>query len=111
MLKKIAEAYAENSQIYNGAIFAFLIAVLTHRRGSCMDRIVGGILCGLFSTGLYYGIVSIFPTVPQCAAVAIGSFVGFVGVDECKRIILEKIKTVLNAGSGSHAGEDEKNNR
>lgn len=71
-----------------------------------MDRIVGGILCGLFSTGLYYGIVSIFPTVPQCAAVAIGSFVGFVGVDECKRIILEKIKNVLNTGKKDNETND-----
>lgn len=107
MFKNIVEAYAENSQVINGAFFAFLIAVLTHRRrGSCMDRIVGGILCGLFSTGLYYGIVSIFPTVPQCAAVAIGSFVGFVGVDECKRIILEKIKNVLNTGKKDNETND-----
>lgn len=106
MLKKIVEAYTENGQVINGAIFAFLIAVLTHRRGSCMDRIIGGILCGLFSTGLYYGIVSIFPTVPQCAAVAIGSFVGFVGVDECKRMILEKIKNVLNRGNNNNETND-----
>lgn len=60
-----------------------------------MNRIVGGILCSLFSTGLYYGILSVFPTVPAYSAVAIGSFVGFVGVDECKRLILARIRFFL----------------
>lgn len=60
-----------------------------------MDRIAGGILCALFSTGLYFGILSVFPTMPAYSAVAIGSFVGFVGVDECKRIILDKVKSFV----------------
>lgn len=59
-----------------------------------MDRVSSSLLCSLFSTGLYYGIVSLFPAVPSVAAVAIGSFVGFFGVDECKRLILDKIKAV-----------------
>lgn len=64
-----------------------------------MDRVSSSLLCSLFSTGLYYGIVSFFPSVPSVAAVAIGSFVGFFGVDECKRLILDKIKFAVGKSS------------
>ena len=90
MIEKLTEFFNNHSDVITGGFFAFLIAVLTGK-GQIMERITGGILCALFSTGLYYGLLSIFPTIPTYSAVAIGSFVGFVGVDECKRIILEKI--------------------
>lgn len=94
MINKIIEAINNNSEVITGGFFAFLIAVLT-RKGDLMDRIAGGVLCALFSTGLYFGILSVFPTMPAYSAVAIGSFVGFVGVDECKRIILDKVKSFV----------------
>lgn len=104
-LDKIADWLYENATVLMGAGFAFLISMLTHKEGKCMDRIGSSFLCSLFSTGLYYGIVSFFPSVPNVAAVAIGSFVGFFGVDECKRMILDRLKSLI--GSGRKGGRDE----
>ena len=67
-----------------------------HKKGSCMDRITGALLCSLFSTGVYYGIISLFPSVPPEAAVAVGSLVGFLGVDECKDLLMKKLKKLLD---------------
>lgn len=72
-----------------------------------MDRVSSSLLCSLFSTGLYYGIVSLFPAVPSVAAVAIGSFVGFFGVDECKRLILDKIKFAVGKSSKEKDNEND----
>ena len=72
-----------------------------------MDRVSSSLLCSLFSTGLYYGIVSLFPAVPSVAAVAIGSFVGFFGVDECKRLILDKIKVAVGKSSKEKDNEND----
>ena len=104
-MDKIAEWLNENASVLMGAGFAFLISMLTHKEGKCMDRLSSSFLCSLFSTGLYYGIVSFFPSVPNVAAVAIGSFVGFFGVDECKRMILDRLKSLI--GSGRKGGHDE----
>lgn len=95
MFEKIANFISSHSEVITGGVFCFLISVLSAKKGTIMNRIVGGILCSLFSTGLYYGILSVFPTVPAYSAVAIGSFVGFVGVDECKRLILARIRYLL----------------
>jgi len=86
---------SENSAVITGAVFAFMIAFVQKKEGNVMEKITGAFLCSLFSTGLFYGVVSVFPQCPQVAAVAIGSFVGFYGVDECKRLIAEKIKNLL----------------
>lgn len=94
MINKLLDMINSNSEVITGGFFAFIIAVIT-RKGNLMDRLAGGILCALFSTGLYFGILSVFPTMPAYSAVAIGSFVGFVGVDECKRIILDKVKSFV----------------
>lgn len=90
-----------------GGGFAFLISMISHREGKFMDRVSSSLLCSLFSTGLYYGIVSLFPAVPSVAAVAIGSFVGFFGVDECKRLILDKIKVTVGKSSKEKDNEND----
>lgn len=104
-LDKIADWLYENATVLMGAGFAFLISMLTHKEGKCMDRLGSSFLCSLFSTGLYYGIVSFFPSVPNVAAVAIGSFVGFFGVDECKMMLLDRIKILI--GSAKKGSDDE----
>ena len=58
-------------------------------------------LCSLLSTGIFYGLVSVFPHIPQEAAVAVGSFVGFYGVRETKRLILDNLRTILSGKKGS----------
>lgn len=104
-MDKIWAWLSENMAVVVGGGFAFLISMISHKEGRFMDRVSSSLLCSLFSTGLYYGIVSLFPAVPSVAAVAIGSFVGFYGVDECKRLILDKIKIAV--GKSSKEKDDE----
>ena len=106
-MDKVWAWLSDNVAVVVGGGFAFLISMISHREGRFMDRVSSSLLCSLFSTGLYYGIVSLFPTVPSVAAVAIGSFVGFFGVDECKRLILDKIKIAVGKSSKEKDNEND----
>lgn len=90
-MEKILEWLNNNVPVVTGAAFAFCISLMTVREGSFRERLTKATLCSIFSTGIFYGMVSIFPTCPPEAAVAIGSFVGFYGVDQTKALILDKI--------------------
>ena len=90
-MEKILEWLNNNIPVVTGAVFAFCISLMTIREGSFRERLTKATLCSIFSTGIFYGMVSIFPTCPPEAAVAIGSFVGFYGVDQTKALILDKI--------------------
>ena len=70
-MEKFLTWISENSAVICGAFFAFMIAFI-QKKGAFMEKISGALLCSLFSTGLYYGVVSFFPAVPDVAAVAIG---------------------------------------
>ncbi|MBQ2329108.1 MAG: phage holin family protein [Oscillospiraceae bacterium] len=100
-MEKIAEWVAENTLIVVGAVFAFAVSLLTRRQSSWLDRLTEAVLCSLLSTGIFYGLVSVFPHIPQEAAVAVGSFVGFYGVSETKRLILDNLRTILSGKKGS----------
>lgn len=100
-MEKIAEWIAENTLIVVGAVFAFTVSILTRRQSSWLDRLTEAVLCSLLSTGIFYGLVSVFPSIPQEAAVAVGSFVGFYGVSETKRLILDNLRTILSGKKGS----------
>ena len=58
------------------------------------------------SSHLRLGQVVVFPHIPQEAAVAVGSFVGFYGVSETKRIILDNLRTLLSAKKQSETNDD-----
>lgn len=79
--------------------FAFVISILTHRDGGIIDRLTGAVLCSLLSTGIFYGLTALMPTCPPEAAVAIGSFVGFYGVDEVKRLVMDRVKNLIRGGN------------
>lgn len=96
MFERAVQWASDNVGVVAAFIICGIIYLLSHRKGSCMDRLTGAILCSLFSTGLYYGILCFFPELPQGAAVAIGSLVGFLGVDECKELLMKKIKKLLD---------------
>lgn len=106
-MEKFIGWLSENGAVLTGAAFAFAISMISHREGKLMDRLSSSLLCSLFSTGVFYGIVSFFPGCPDEAAVAIGSFVGFFGVDECKRLIMDKIKSVIGSKQGKDNDETE----
>ena len=106
-MEKIITWISDNIPVITGAAFAFTISLLTVREGSFGGRLTKATLCSIFSTGLFYGIVSIFPTCPPEAAVAIGSFVGFYGVDQTKALILDKISQITRGNSGKREGGDD----
>ena len=70
-----------------------------------MDRINAALLCSFFSTGIYYAILSFFPDCSPYIAVAVGTFVGAFGVDECKNFIRLRLKKLL----GADTSEDKDN--
>lgn len=96
MFDRAVEWMSEHAYIVAGFIICSVVYLLSHQKGSCMDRITGALLCSLFSTGVYYGIISLFPSIPPEAAVAVGSLVGFLGVDECKDLLMKKLKKLLD---------------
>lgn len=106
-IDRIISWAGENIPVLTGAAFAFIISLLTLREGSFGERLTKATLCSIFSTGLFYGIVSIFPTCPPEAAVAIGSFVGFYGVDQTKALILDKIAHLTRSKNQKPDGGDD----
>lgn len=106
-MEKILEWLNNNVPVVTGAAFAFCISLLTVREGSFRERLTKATLCSIFSTGIFYGMVSIFPTCPPEAAVAIGSFVGFYGVDQTKAIILDKIAQLTRSKNQNQDGGDD----
>ena len=106
-MERIIAWISDNIPVITGAVFAFTISLLTLREGSFGERLTKATLCSIFSTGLFYGIVSIFPTCPPEAAVAIGSFVGFYGVDQTKALILDKIAQLTRGRTGKGEGGDD----
>ena len=99
-MEKIMTWITENTLIIAGAVFAFSVSLLTRRQSSWLDRLTEAVLCSLLSTGIFYGLVSVFPHIPQEAAVAVGSFVGFYGVSETKRLILDNLRALLTKKNG-----------
>ena len=95
-MEKILNWLAENGTVITGATFAFLISMLTSRKGTLMDKLGNSLLCSLFSTGIYYGILTFFPDCSPYLAVAVGTFVGAFGVDDCKRLIKGKLDQWLS---------------
>ena len=105
-MEKIMTWITDNTLILAGAVFAFAVSLLTRRQSSWLDRLTEAVLCSLLSTGIFYGLVSVFPSIPQEAAVAVGSFVGFYGVSETKRLILDNLRTLLSAKKQNEANDD-----
>lgn len=55
------------------------------------------LLCSSLTYGIYYGISSVY-SIPESASIAIGSFVGYLGTEEVKRLILLILKRFINYG-------------
>ena len=108
-MDKIMTWITENTLILAGAVFAFSVSLLTRRQSSWVDRFTEAVLCSLLSTGIFFGLVSVFPHIPQEAAVAVGSFVGFYGVSETKRLILDNLRALLTKKNGG--GDDSHDNQ
>ena len=61
-MEKIMTWITDNTLILAGAVFAFAVSLLTRRQSSWLDRLTEAVLCSLLSTGIFYGLVSVFPS-------------------------------------------------
>lgn len=82
-----------------GGAMAFITSMihLWNQPKSCISKIMDSLLCSSLTVGIYYGISSVY-NIPESASIAIGSFVGYLGTEEVKRLILLILKRVINYG-------------
>lgn len=104
-MDKFLQWLSENGTVLVGAVFAFMISLLTSKRVKFMDKLANSLLCSLFSTGLYYAILSFFPQCSPYLAVAVGTFVGTFGVDETKKVLKQKLMQFLNIQENPENGK------
>lgn len=82
-----------------GGAMAFITSMihLWDQPKSCISKIMDSLLCSSLTVGIYYGISSVY-SIPESASIAIGSFVGYLGTEEVKRLILLILKRFINYG-------------
>lgn len=82
-----------------GGAMAFITSMihLWDQPKSCISKIMDSLLCSSLTVGIYYGISSVY-NIPESASIAIGSFVGYLGTEEVKRLILLILKRFINYG-------------
>ena len=75
-----------------GALLAFVTSLLRlwNRQGSWCNKLIDSALCMSLTTGLFYGLDYITPLQPK-VALCIGSFVGYLGTEQIKEMILRAI--------------------
>lgn len=85
------EHYLNQHIILIGGAMAFITSMvhLWNKPKSCISKIMDSLLCSSLTVGIFYGISSIY-NIPESASIAIGSFVGYLGTEEVKRLILKR---------------------
>ena len=85
--------------LIGGVAMAFITSMihLWNQPKSCIGKIMDSLLCSSLTVGIFYGISSVY-SIPESASIAIGSFVGYLGTEEVKRIIFLILKWVINYG-------------
>ncbi len=76
-------------------LLCFVIAVLRAKGMNFFNRISEGLLCSCLTVGIYYAFVSVYGA-NQYASIAIGAFVGYIGTDKIKELLLSKILRKLD---------------
>jgi lambda family phage holin len=100
-----------------GAFLAFVTSMLrlANRSGSITNKLIDSALCMSLTTGIFYGLNYFSPLDPK-VALCIGSFVGYLGTEQIKEIILRAVDIKTNSNiSGTlaetendkHPGEDD----
>lgn len=94
ILALIAE-YLERHYIIGSFLLAVIVCFLRTNEKSFINRISDSLLCGAVSTGLSYGMLSLFDVnVYMCFF--IGTSVGYLGTEEIKRIIFSRFLNEQN---------------
>lgn len=75
-----------------GALLAFVTSMLrlANRPGSWSNKLIDSALCMSLTTGIFYGLNYFSPLDPK-VALCIGSFVGYLGTEQIKEMILRAI--------------------
>lgn len=75
-----------------GALLAFVTSMLrlANRSGSWANKLIDSALCMSLTTGIFYGLNYFSPVDPK-VALCIGSFVGYLGTEQIKEMILRAI--------------------
>ncbi len=93
--EKIIEWF--NGHFISAAILlAFVIAILRTKGQPFWSRVTEGLLCSCLTIGIYYGVISLYDA-NQYISLAIGSFVGYIGTDKIKELLLNRITAKLNS--------------
>lgn len=86
------EQFLQDHPIIAGALLAFVTSLLRlwNRQGSWCNKLIDSALCMSLTTGIFYGLDYITPLQPK-VALCIGSFVGYLGTEQIKEMILRAI--------------------
>lgn len=84
------EDWLNNHQVISGTVLAFGTSMLRLWRNpdSWGNKIIDSLLCMSLTVGIYYGACYIMP-IGNNGALCIGSFVGYLGTEQIKQIILD----------------------
>ena len=111
------EQFLQDHPIIAGSLLAFVTSLLRmyNRHESWANKLIDSPLCMSLTTGIFYGLDYITPLQPK-VALCIGSFVGYLGTEQIKEMILRAIDIKINSNiSGTlaetendkHPGEDD----
>lgn len=95
-MRRLLIWYTEHGAVAAGAVLSGCLALLLRPDDGIRARLAYALSCSGLTLGIFYGLQVIFPSIPEDAAVAVGAFVAFFGVDECKRIVLSLIPQIGN---------------
>lgn len=86
------EQFLREHPVLTGALLAFVTSLLRlwNRQGSWSNKLIDSALCMSLTTGIFYGLNYFSPLDPK-VALCIGSFVGYLGTEQIKEMILRAI--------------------
>ena len=91
------EQFLREHPVLSGALLAFVTSLLRlwNRQGSWCNKLIDSALCMSLTTGIFYGLNYFSPLDPK-VALCIGSFVGYLGTEQIKEMILRAIDIKTN---------------
>ena len=91
------EQFLSEHPVLSGALLAFVTSLLRlwNRQGSWCNKLIDSALCMSLTTGIFYGLNYFSPLDPK-VALCIGSFVGYLGTEQIKEMILRAVDIKTN---------------
>lgn len=100
------EIFLQEHPVIAGTILAFITSLLRlwNKPQSWCNKIIDSALCMSLTVGIFYGLNYITPLDPN-VALCVGSFVGYLGTEQIKTIILRTVELKTNGGIQDHADD------